>query len=121
MRAGRTAGISFLAPVLALLVAGRVLGAGEIAPGSYCKLPKPGEKPACLEPARAQYGDFIRGVERGDLDDREAARLERDVAAGAGGENPYLALSSLSYGYFRLAQEAAQGTGDVSVRIRLVR
>ncbi len=76
-------------------------------PGAYCKLPKPGEQPACLAPAQAQYQDFFAGLEEGELSDEAAAQLEADVAEGANAANRYEALSSLSYGYFQLARAAA--------------
>ena len=81
--------------------------------GAYCPLPKPGEKPACLLPAKQAYGEFFAALDAsGDVGDTAAARLEADVAAGAGSENAYLALSSLAYGYYRLSQQAAATPND---------
>ncbi len=80
--------------------------AGEIGAGAYCPLPVKGEKPACLEPARAEYGDFFSAVEAGALSDAAAAQVEAAVSAGAGSDQAYLALSSLAYGYFRLSKSA---------------
>lgn len=96
--------------------------ADKIEPGAYCALPKAGETPKCLAPAREEYDAFFDALDEGALSDEQTARLERDVAAGAGGSQPYLALSSLSYGYFRLAQRvAASGEQDAAVVARLDR
>jgi len=91
-----------------VLLAASAQGAGEIRPGAYCPFPKPGEKPACLLPAKQEYGEFFAALDaNGSVGETAAARLEADVAAGAGSENAYLALSSLAYGYYRLSQQAA--------------
>jgi hypothetical protein len=96
-----------------VLLAAGAQGAGEIRRGAYCPLPKPGEKPACLLPAKQAYGEFFSALDAsGDVGDTAAARLEADVAAGAGSENAYLALSSLAYGYYRLSQQAAATPND---------
>lgn len=72
--------------------------------GAYCPLPEPGQKPACLAPAEARYGDFFASLEAGEVSREDAARIE---AALAGGEDEsYLALSTLAYGYWRLALRA---------------
>jgi hypothetical protein len=81
-------------------------GADEIGPGAYCPLPEAGEKPACLEPARTEYGAFFAAVEGG-VDEPDSAQIEADVTGGGDSENAYLALSSLTYGYYRLAQRVA--------------
>jgi hypothetical protein len=97
-------------------------GAGDMAPGSYCPLPKAGEVPECLKPARKEYRDFFEALDRGDVRNREAARLEADVAGGAASQRAYLALSSLSYGYYQLAQQAASAPdADPGVIARLER
>jgi hypothetical protein len=75
--------------------------------GAYCPLPEPGQVPQCLAPARAEFGDFFEAVESGDVNEAQSRRLEAALAGGASDEGSYLALSSLSYGYFRLAQAAA--------------
>ena len=80
--------------------------AGEIGVGAYCPLPARGEKPACLEPARAEYGEFFSSVEGGALSDAAAAQVEAAVAAGADSDQAYLALSSLAYGYWQLSKSA---------------
>jgi len=96
-----------------VLLAAGAQGAGEIRPGAYCPFPKPGEKPACMLPAKQAYGEFFAALDgNGDVDEAAAARLEADVAAGAGSENAYLALSSLAYGYYRLSQQAAATPND---------
>ncbi len=82
--------------------------AGEVRPGAYCPFPKPGEKPACMLPAREKYGEFFTALDTdGPVDDEALARVEADLAAGAASEDAYLALSSLTYGYYRLSQRAA--------------
>jgi hypothetical protein len=97
-------------------------GAGEVAPGAYCPLPKAGEVPECLQPAREEYRDFFEALDRGGVSNREAARLEADVAGGAASQNAYLALSSVSYGYYQLARQAAAAPGtDPAVTARLER
>lgn len=97
-------------------------GAGEVAPGAYCPLPKAGEVPKCLQPAREEYRDFFAALDRGGVGNREAARLEADVAGGAASQRAYLALSSLSYGYYQLARQAAAAPStDPAVTARLER
>ena len=75
--------------------------------GAYCPLPEPGQVPQCLAPAKAEFGDFFQAVEDGGVDDSHSQQLEAALAAGSSNEDAYLALSSLAYGYFRLAQRAA--------------
>jgi hypothetical protein len=106
-----------------LLLAAGAQGAGEVRPGAYCPFPKPGEKPACMLPAKQEYGEFFAALDaNAPLDAGAAARLEADVAAGAGSENAYLALSSLAYGYYRLSQQAAATPGlDPEIAARLER
>jgi hypothetical protein len=96
--------------------------AGGTGPGAYCPLPEPGEIRQCLEPARARYGAFFSAVEEGELGGEQLDRLETDVAAGADSEDAYLALSSLSYGYLRVAQRlAADPSRDPVLVARLER
>ncbi|NNL65747.1 MAG: hypothetical protein HKP30_05855 [Myxococcales bacterium] len=104
----------------ALLVAGLALGVKDpSAPGAYCPLPKAGEVPSCLEGAQESYGGFLLGVQDGELDEAEAARVEAAVRA-AEGEARFDALSSLSYGYFMLGRaQAAAETPDPRLRERL--
>ena len=110
-------------PLAGVLLAAVAQAAGEVRPGAYCPFPKPGEKPACLAPARQEYGEFFAALDaKGDVGDSAAARLEADVAAGAGSETAYLALSSLAYGYYRLSQQAvAAPNEDPEVIARLER
>jgi hypothetical protein len=95
--------------LVGVLTATSVRGAGgDVHPGSYCPFPKPGEKPACMLPAKQTYGEFFTALDTNvPVDAAAVARVEADVAAGARSENAYLALSSLAYGYYRLSQQAA--------------
>jgi hypothetical protein len=96
---------------------------GPVRPGAYCPFPKPGEAPACLQPAKQTYGEFFEALDGpGAVGDAALARVEADVAAGAASENAYLALSSLAYGYYRLSQQAAESpSNDPEVVARLER
>jgi hypothetical protein len=111
------------AVVVALaLAAPRAFGAGEVEPGAYCPFPEKGETPRCLEPAKNEYVEFFTALAQGELLDADVDRLERDVASGASSETPYLAISSLSYGYYRLAERAATNPDeDPAVAARLER
>lgn len=60
-----------------------------------------------MGPVREAYGGFFDALDRGEVDAAEIARVEADVAAGSASEGAYLALSSLAYGYYQLAQRAA--------------
>jgi hypothetical protein len=108
---------------LAGALVGSPTGAAEGgAAGSYCPFPKQGETPQCLQPAVAKYAEFFNGLDDGEVSDAEATRLERDVASGAASRTPYLAISSLSYGYYRLAKRAANNPNqDPAVVARLQR
>ena len=107
--------------LLAASAAGPAMAAGDPAKsGAYCPLPPPGQTPRCLDPAKAQYGDFFASLEQGVPGDAATAQLEADVAAG-GGEQAYLALSSLAYAYWRLSERAAEGSHDTGVALRLER
>ncbi len=89
-------------------------------PGAYCPLPEKGDVPACLTPAQAQYGEFFAGLESGEFDERQTSVVEADLAASDETERSYLALSSLSYGYYRLAQRLSnQRTADPALLARL--
>ena len=104
------------------LLAATALGAGDVKPGAYCPLPKANEKPRCLAPAEEEYTDFFTALDQGEVDDAGMARVEADVAAGSAAENAYLALSSLSYGYLRLAERvAAAPDADPALVARLER
>ncbi len=111
-RAGRAAA---LAAAAALLLAAK----DPSAPGAYCPLPKEGEVPSCLAGAQEQYEGFFLGVEKGELDESEVARVEAAVRGKEGTER-FDALSSLSYGYFMLARaQAASENPDPRLRERL--
>ena len=91
-------------------------------PGAYCPLPEPGQVPACLDPAKQAYGEFFEALDAGELHDAPLAGVEDAVARGADAEEAYLALSSLTYGYYRLAQRtAAAENADPVVVERLAR
>ncbi|MGH0028566.1 MAG: hypothetical protein ACQGVC_02155 [Myxococcota bacterium] len=102
---------------------GMVAAAGAAdrpAPGAYCPLPEKGEVPQCLSPAKDTYGAFFSALDEGGeqgFDD-----VEQAVARGASEEQAYLALSSLTYGYYRLAQRAAaEEDVDPEIAARLSR
>jgi hypothetical protein len=76
--------------------------------GAYCPLPEKGEVPVCLTPAKAEYQDFFAALDEGKLGEAETATVESDLSSGAETERTYLALSSLSYGYFRLAEKVGK-------------
>ena len=48
---------------LASLLATSAQGAGDVRPGAYCPLPKPGETPACMLPAKQAYGEFFAALD----------------------------------------------------------
>jgi len=102
-RAARTAGAGL---ALALL------GADTPAPGAYCPLPERGEVPKCLDPAQREYGAFFDALDDPEPDDAALAEVEAEVARGASAGEPYLALSSLAYGYWRLTDRAVAAAGD---------
>ena len=75
-----------------------------------------------MEPAQHEYAEFFTALDEGEISDADAERLESEVASGATGTAPYLAISSISYGYYRLAQRAAESPGeDPEVVARLQR
>jgi hypothetical protein len=107
---------------LAPAAAGPALAGGDPAQaGAYCRLPPPGQAPRCLDPAKAQYGDFFASLEQGLPEESAAARLEADLAAGGASEHGYLALSSLAYAYWQLSERAAASAHDAAVAARLER
>jgi hypothetical protein len=102
-------------------VLGPAQAADEFEPGAYCPLPEKGQVAKCLAPARATYSDFFSALD-GAEDDAALATVEDAVARGAREEHAYLALSSLAYGYYRLAQRAAKSeSADPAVTRRLAR
>lgn len=86
-----------------LLLAPGPTGASE-APKGYCPIPEPGKPPSCLEPVRERYGDLLEEIERGAVDDEEAARLEAGLADE---ERRYEALSLVAYAYYALSKRAS--------------
>lgn len=110
------------AALLAVIAAGASHAGGGAEPGAYCPLPEPGERPKCLAPARATYGDYFAALDRGAVADADAAPLEAAVAQGASAEYAYLALTSLAHGYYELARrEAGRPEQDPEVALRLAR
>jgi hypothetical protein len=95
---------------------------GTPGPRVYCPLPEAGEVPACLDPAQQTYGEFFSALDAEGVDADSLAPVEDAVGRGSSSEHAYLALSSLTYGYYRLAARAASsGTADPEVVERLVR
>jgi hypothetical protein len=93
---------------------------GRPAAGAYCPLPEAGQKPVCLSPAEDRYGEFFAAVEGGHIADADAANVEADLSSGFGSQRAYLALSSISYGYWRLATRIARAPdADPALRERL--
>lgn len=122
----RTAAQALIAATANLVVLGALAGASWGAGGdpskvgAYCPLPEKGQKPVCLAPAEAAYGDFFEAVDAGAVSAAEAARVESDLSGASGDAQTYLALSSLSYGYYRLAEEvAASPEADPALSARL--
>jgi hypothetical protein len=111
---------SLAGALLALVLVSPARGAGEVKPGAYCPFPKPGEKPACMQPAKQEYQEFFSALDSGQpVDPAALARVEAELV---GSENSYLALSSLAYGYYRLSQIAAETPGnDPEIVARLER
>jgi len=119
-RRGRRAG-ALGGAWIALLFAQGVDAADGAEPGAYCPLPAKGEEPRCLAPARENYGGFFAALD-GDTHETDLARVERDLEKGAAAPDAYLALSSLAYGYYRLAAKAAATPGgDPAIVRRLER
>jgi hypothetical protein len=124
-RPGRAAALAAIAAA-ALLPAALRAAPPEHAhePGAYCPLPEKGEVPRCLDPAQQAYGSFFEALDRSDPESEDAAlaTVEEAVARGPEDARAYLALSSLSYGYYRLAQRAAASEGeDPEIARRLMR
>ena len=113
---------ALLLAVLALTHSRPVSAGGGTEPGAYCPLPEKGEVPQCMEPAQATYSSYFRALADGNLADADSAQLEQTVAEGAASEHAYLALSSLTYGYYQLARrEAGRPEQDPEVALRLAR
>jgi len=113
-------GASCLRALLAALLlclyagaAGPVLAAKDAAkapsePGAYCPFPKQGEKPACFAPVEKEYSAFFASVDAGDIDEEQLAQIERELESAGNDEGAYMAVSSLAYGYYLLAERAAK-------------
>lgn len=84
------------------------VGGDPAQPGSYCLLPdRPGGERRCLAPARQRYGELFESLEEGGAPPPEASQeVERELETG--GPGAVLALSSLSYAYWRIALRAAE-------------
>lgn len=120
----RSQSLCLAAWVAGLLLSGVVAGQAVegVGPGAYCPLPEKGEVPSCLAPAKKTYSDFFTALDAEDADDAALATVEDAVALGAQEDSAYLALSSLSYGYYRLAQRASiSETADPEITSRLAR
>lgn len=117
-----TTALAAMAVIVLAPAAEAAEGAAAAQPGAYCPLPEPGQKPVCLAPAEAKYGAFFAALERGAVSSDEAAAVESDLTPGADSEDAYLALSSLSYGYWRLAEQVgAEPDADPALHERLAR
>ncbi len=88
-------------------LAASAAGADKVAPGAYCPLPEPGQKRQCLDPARREYEDVFAALDDGAVSDEQLEVLEADVASGAESDKAYLALNSITWVYYRIAQQAA--------------
>lgn len=94
--------------VLLLASAGAAVPADDPSrPGAYCPFPKQGEVPECFADVEREYPDFVAAVDSGEVDSEPVKDVERALQAGSTGSARTLALSSLAYGYFRLAERAA--------------
>jgi hypothetical protein len=85
----------------------------EIKLGSFCRLPEPGEKPVCLQPARDTYGEFFAAVEEGHVSDDLLDGPESALVAEPGSYEAYVALTSIAFGYLSLARHASD-TADMN-------
>lgn len=93
--------------VLAGPVPGASAGGDPSQPGAYCPFPEAGEKPVCFSEVEQEYSEFFEAVDSGRVDDPRVAAVEQALAAPRGAAERTLALSSLAYGYFMLAERAA--------------
>ena len=76
-------------------------------PGAYCPFPEKGEVPQCFADVKREYSDFLAAVDSGEVDAQPVTDLERALQGGTSEADRTLALSSLAYGYFMLAERAA--------------
>lgn len=108
--------------LIGLALASPPAHAADPKPGAYCPIPEPGKPSTCLQPAQQRYQEFFGALDEGGVGDEASARLEADLLAGVEGARRYQALSSLAYGYFRLAKRAAETPGaDPLIQARLER
>ncbi len=98
--------------LLLLSISAPAWAGGKNEPGAYCPFPEPGQTPQCMDPARAEYGDVFAALDDGAISDEQLETLEADVAAGAGSENAYLALTSITFVYYTIAQQAAASPAE---------
>jgi hypothetical protein len=71
---------------------------------------------------KEKYPEFLEAADTGQLDYAATAQVEADFANAATSQDAYLALSSLAYAYYRLAQfEAADPGADPALVERLER
>lgn len=101
------AAVAWVTGTLLLTAGARAADGKSFQAGAYCPLPEKGEVPKCLEPAQETYSDFFTALDDETAGDEALASVEQAVARGVEEERAYLALSSLTYGYYRLAQRAA--------------
>jgi hypothetical protein len=96
--------------------------AAEPKAGAYCPIPEPGKPSTCLQPDQPHYKEFLGALDGGAVSEDASARVESEVEAGARGERPYEALSTLAFGYYLLAKRAAETPGtDPVLQARLER
>ena len=115
----REARLLAVAASLGMLSAGPVFAIEpSAAPGAYCPFPEPGQKPACLAPVQERYPAFLEGADRGRIDEAVTAGVEADLTAASDTRDAYLALSSLAYAYYRLAQREAANPGADPALVR---
>jgi hypothetical protein len=94
--------------LLVMLGASLVAAVGDPSePGAYCPFPKKGEKPVCFTEVEQEYSDFFAAVDSGQVDGPRVRELEETLKDTEQAEERALALSSLAYGYFMLAERAA--------------
>jgi len=102
--------MTLLLAVVGLLLAGPAAAVTGTpgSTGAYCPIPEPGETPSCQAPARERYAEFFAALESGEIDPAQTAQIEAALSRTGDETGAYLALSSLAYGYYRLAHEASQ-------------
>lgn len=100
-----------LAVALLLAWAGTATPAGDPSQaGAYCPFPEKGEKPVCFEKVESEYSDFFAAVDSGEIHSASVDDVELALQGRTAGADRALALSSLAYGYYMLAERAASET-----------